>query len=416
MKKFVLILTTALMSVSCANAQKTDVVEVARIESLEEPGVVLPKMEHLTLVDEAPENVTSVEPTPNATVEQPMQTSGEQTADAVTVAQTAHMMDCDAPVVAPESDEVNPLTDVPVAVASEMVIATVEQEPMCECAAVEESLPVAENLVVAVELAEQGIGSVEVEQDVAAVTEVEQPTTARFLPTRKRVDRKVDNNIFVYKGEFMLGLTASYGRVSSEDSDLLLLLDGINVGLNSATIRPFFAYAYKDNLAVGIRLGYEYIHGDLSNIGLNLGLIADGMEGMSIGNLSLRNENFSWALFHRHYLGLDRKGIVGVILETELLFKNGTSRFTAGSDVESASFSRNFAAQLNVNPGIGVYIFPQACVTATVGIGGLKYNNIRQCNAVGEVIGRRDHSSLDFKINILNVQIGVVMHLWSKKK
>lgn len=244
----------------------------------------------------------------------------------------------------------------------------------------------------------------------------EQVLCSRFLPTRKRVDRHVYNNRFVYKGEYMLGLTASYGRVSAEDSDLLLLLDGINVGFNSATIRPFFAFAYKDNLAVGIRLGYEYIRGDLSNIDLNLGVIADGMEGMSIGNLSLLNENFSWALFHRHYLGLDRSGIVGIILETELLFKNGTSRFTAGSDVESASFSRNFAAQLNVNPGIGVYIFPQACVTATVGIGGLKYNNIRQCNAVGEVIGRRDHSSLDFKINILNVQIGVVMHLWSKKK
>ena len=254
------------------------------------------------------------------------------------------------------------------------------------------------------------------EEEIMAYAESESAIKTRFLPMRQRVDRKVVNNKFVYKGEVMLGLTASYGRVSSEDSDLMLLLDGIDIGLRSATIRPFFAYAYRDNLAVGLRLGYEYLKGDLSNIDLNLGLIAEGMEGMSIGNLSLRSETFSWALFHRHYLGLDSRGIVGVILETELLFKDGTSRFVSGGEAASGAFSRNFAAQLNVNPGIGVYIFPQACVTATVGIGGLRYNNIRQCNALGEVVGRRDHSSLNFKLNILDIQIGVVMHLWNNKK
>lgn len=253
-------------------------------------------------------------------------------------------------------------------------------------------------------------------EEITAYVESATTPQTRFLPMRQRVDRNVDNNKFVYKGEVMLGLTASYGKVNSDNSDLMLLLNGIDVGLRSTTIRPFFAYAYRDNLAVGLRLGYEYIKGNLSNIDVNLGLIADGMEDMNIGNLSLRNETFSWSLFHRHYLGLDRRGIVGVILETELLFKDGTSRFLTGNDVASASFSRNFAAQLNVNPGLGVYIFPQVCVTATVGIGGLRYNNIRQCDALGEVIGRRDQSSLNFKVNILDIQIGIVAHLWNNKK
>lgn len=237
----------------------------------------------------------------------------------------------------------------------------------------------------------------------------------RFLPMRQRVDRNVGDNKFVYKGEFMLGLTASYGKVSSENSDIMLLLNGIDVGLRSTTVRPFFAYAYRDNLAVGARFGYEYINGNLANIDVNLGLIAEGMENMSIGDLGLINESFSYSIFHRNYLGLDRRGIVGVILETELLVKNGTSQFMSGGEDVSASLSRNFAAQLNVNPGIGVYVFPQVCVTATVGIGGLRYNNIRQFNDMGEIVGRRDHSSLDFKVNITNIQIGIVAHLWSNK-
>lgn len=263
-------------------------------------------------------------------------------------------------------------------------------------------------------------------QEVAEVAEVAKVSTdsvvvesvakeTRFLPMRQRVDRNVGDNKFVYKGEFMLGLTASYGNVNSENSDIMLLLNGIDVGLRSTTIRPFFAYAYRDNLAVGARFGYEYINGDLSNIDVNLGLIAEGMENMSIGDLGLINESFSYSIFHRHYLGLDRRGIVGVILETEMLVKNGTSQFIAGGEDVSSSVNRNFAAQLNVNPGLGIYIFPQVCVTATVGIGGLRYNNVRQYNDMGEVVGQRDHSSLAFKLNITNIQIGIVAHLWSNK-
>ena len=84
-----------------------------------------------------------------------------------------------------------------------------------------------------------------------------------FLPTRQRIDRGIDQNKFVYKGEYMLGLTASYGNLSSEDADVMLLLDNIDLSLRSATVKPFFAYSYRDNLAVGLRLGYELI--DIDN-------------------------------------------------------------------------------------------------------------------------------------------------------
>ena len=254
---------------------------------------------------------------------------------------------------------------------------------------------------------------------VATLSAQEADTEAKgkFLPMRQRLNRNIDHNKFVYKGEVMLGLTASYGTLKAEDSDLMLLLDGIDVGLKSASVNPFFAYAYRDNRAVGLRLGYDLIDGKLGNIDVDLGLIADGIENMSLQNLALRNESFSWSLFHRNFMGLDRRGIVGVILEAELKFKSGTSLISSGSgDSASSSKSRNFSAKLNVNPGLGVYVFPQVCLTVTVGIGGLSYNNIRQLNNAGEVIGRRDHSSMKFKLNIADIQIGLVAHLWNNKK
>lgn len=240
-------------------------------------------------------------------------------------------------------------------------------------------------------------------------------TKTKFLPTRQRIDRHIDQHNFVYKGEVMLGLTASYGNLQSSDSDLMLLFDNINFGLKSATIKPFFAYAYRDNMAVGLRFGYDRLSGHLGNVDLNLGLIAD-MENMGLSNLHLSNESFSWSLFHRNYIGLDRRGTVGVIMEAELLCKTGSTTMLSGAGADlSRDDSRNFAARLNFNPGLAVYVMPEVCVTVTVGVGGLYYNNIRQFDVSGNEIGRRDRSGLSFKLNLADIQVGIVAHLWKSK-
>lgn len=252
------------------------------------------------------------------------------------------------------------------------------------------------------------------EQD-SSVASSEVVKKSRFLPTSRRVDRNIDRNKFVYKGEVMLGIAASYGTLDVEDSDLMLLVDDINLGLRRTAVMPYVAYAYRDNRSVGLRFGYESLRGDLGNIALDLGSAAD--LSFSLADLGLKSESFAWSLFHRNYIGLDRRGIVGAILETEVLVNTGTSSmYTGTGDTREYSVSKNFAAKLNFNPGIAVYVFPEVCVTVTVGIGGITYNNIRQYDAVGVQTGRRDHSAMKFKLNIADIQIGVVAHLWNKKK
>ena len=238
---------------------------------------------------------------------------------------------------------------------------------------------------------------------------------SHFLPTTRRIDRNIDLNKFVYKGEVMLGIAASYGTLDVSDSDLMLVFDDINLGLRRAAVMPYIAYAYKDNRSVGLRFGYEFLQGDLGNVALNLGSAAD--LSFSIADIGVKSESYAWSLFHRNYIGLDRRGIIGAILESEVQVKTGTTSLDVGAgDDLSQSINKNFAARLNFNPGLAVYVFPEVCVTVTVGIGGLYYNNIRQFDAVGVETGRRDHSALKFKFNVADIQIGVVAHLWNKKK
>jgi hypothetical protein len=251
--------------------------------------------------------------------------------------------------------------------------------------------------------------------DMQEVERTKRGNFSRFLPSTKRIDRNIHLNKFVYRGEWMLGLAASYGTLSADNSDLLLLLEDINVGFKRTTVHPFVAYAYGDNRAVGMRVGYEMISGSLDNVALNLGSDVD--MSFSLGGLALENESLSFSLFHRDYMGLDRRGIVGVIYEMELLVKSGTSIITSGvGEGATASKNNNFTAKLNINPGLAVYVFPEVCVTATVGIGGISYNSIRQVDAAGAELGQRQRSYMRFKVNIADIQIGIVAHIWNKKK
>ena len=261
-----------------------------------------------------------------------------------------------------------------------------------------------------------GVTTAFAQQSAELTTEVKSNSESRFLPTTRRVDRNIDLNKFVYKGEWMLGIAASYGTLDVSDSDLMLLFDDINLGLRRTAVLPYVAYAYRDNRAVGMRFGYEFLKADLGNAALDLGSLAEDIS-FEISDIGIRSESFNYSLFHRNYIGLDRRGIVGAILEAELLIKSGSTSFYMGEgESRNYSMSKNFAAKLNLNPGLAVYVFPEVCVTVTVGIGSLYYNNIRQYNAVGIETGRRDHSALKFKLNIADIQIGVVAHLWNKKK
>ena len=261
-----------------------------------------------------------------------------------------------------------------------------------------------------------GVTTAFAQQSAELTTEVKSNSESRFLPTTRRVDRNIDLNKFVYKGEWMLGIAASYGTLDVSDSDLMLLFDDINLGLRRTAVLPYVAYAYRDNRAVGMRFGYEFLKADLGNAALDLGSLAEDIS-FKISDIGIRSESFNYSLFHRNYIGLDRRGIVGAILEAELLVKSGNTSFYMGEgESRNYSMSKNFAAKLNLNPGLAVYVFPEVCVTVTVGIGSLYYNNIRQYNAVGIETGRRDHSALKFKLNIADIQIGVVAHLWNKKK
>ena len=237
----------------------------------------------------------------------------------------------------------------------------------------------------------------------------------RFLPTSRRIDREINKNRFVFKGETMLGLTVSYGTLSTEDADMFPVFEGIDLSGNITTVNPFVGYFYRDNRCVGVRFGYTHIAGKLNSLGINLGEQND-IE-LEIPWFDLTSDRFSVGLFHRSYVALDNRGRFGVFGEIELAFLTGENTFAykSGESFKQTT-SNNTTVKAMLSPGVAVYAFPNVCATLSFGLGGFRYTHIRQFDQQGHKTGERHYSKMDFRLNIADIRIGMTVHLWNKKK
>ena len=251
--------------------------------------------------------------------------------------------------------------------------------------------------------------------------EVQSPIRGKkqFLPTRRRIDREINKLKFAYKGEVIMGLTASYGTMSSDDTDIMLILDGIDADGTVATVKPFIGYFYRDNNCLGVRFGYRHMDGNLDAARYDLGESNDASG--SIPKVNFNSDNYSFGIFHRSYAGLDPKGRFGLFAEFELALSTGTSNFLYDPDRKEGgnpnrTYSDNTQVKLSFNPGAAVYIFPNVCATLSFGLGGIQYNSVTQKDADGNKVGSRKASNMRFRLNIAAINFGMTIHLWDKKK
>ena len=78
--------------------------------------------------------------------------------------------------------------------------------------------------------------------------------------------------------------------------------------------------------------------------------------------------------------------------------------------------SENMKFELGFNPGVAVYVFPSVCATVSIGLGGVRYASISQYDELNNKVGTREASKMQFRLNIADINFGMVIHLWSKKK
>ncbi|WP_303912544.1 hypothetical protein [Bacteroides mediterraneensis] len=220
-----------------------------------------------------------------------------------------------------------------------------------------------------------------------------------------RYDRGIMNYRFIPKHKWIGGVTVSVFNFESDNSRLLFsLLKDIDLNLRTLSVKPFVGYAIKDNTVVGLKLGYSRISGGINNLALNI----EDLD-ISLKDIKYTDDSYSFSLFHRSYIGLDPKGLFGLFNETTIGYSMGSTRFSRGSG-ESLKYTDTSINQLNVglNPGIAIFIMPNVGAEVSFGVAGFTYNWEKQKKSSGEV-GKRTNSGANFKINLLNINIGITV-------
>lgn len=227
----------------------------------------------------------------------------------------------------------------------------------------------------------------------------------------RRVDREINKLKFIYRGEAMFGSTMSYYTLSGDNADFMLLLTGITAEASLVTVKPYFAYFYRDNRAVGARFGYTKMSGMIDSATVDLGETND-IE-MDIPYVSLLSTKYAYSIFHRSYAALDAAGHFGVFADIEFETAMGKSTYGYESDGEkTSSYSKNKYFNISFNPGMSVFVMHNVSATISFELGGVSYTRIDQYNSNHELIGSREASKMRFMFNVLAVNFGLNFHIW----
>ena len=209
-----------------------------------------------------------------------------------------------------------------------------------------------------------------------------------------RIDREVQETVFIPKGTWMAGGTVSYSEHVEGK--------GYNFGVS-----PYVGYFFRNNISAGMRFAYHRDYLDLKNFELNLGEDFN----ISLDNLYYLEHKYEVSGFLRTYMPIGRSKIFGLFNEARLTYGYGTGKNSTGTGATyDGSYQTAQNLQIGIAPGMTAFITDWSAVEVSVGVMGFDFKWIDQkTNQIEE--GHQRVSSGNFKINLFSINIGMTFYL-----
>lgn len=234
-------------------------------------------------------------------------------------------------------------------------------------------------------------------------------TVSIILPQKNygRYDRGLFNYLFIPKGQWSFGLMASYGQFSTDDVQLLSVIQNLDLNIKAYSLQPSITYFFRNNQSIGLKFVYVRRNLDLPNLGVDF---SDDMN-FSLKDVSYYEQSYSTSVSYRNYVGLGRDRRFGVFNDVDLSFGSGSSRFKRYYDGQLRDTRTNsVSAALNFSPGLCVFIMDYVSFNVSFGVFGIKvHHEKQQTNGVEE--GSRFSSGANFKFNIFNINFGMAVFI-----
>ncbi|WP_290535611.1 hypothetical protein [Alistipes sp.] len=244
----------------------------------------------------------------------------------------------------------------------------------------------------------------------APAAEADTATVRKPLTINQRRQRRGltdTHTLFVPKGQWVFGGTASYST-HTNDSYQFLIIEGINSEGYNFKVSPMIAYAFHDNMALGARFIYGRTLLRVDKADLKLGDEETGTE-IHVNEYYELVHNYTAAVIWRQYIPLGRNKRFALFNEMSLSAGGSQGRFANDVPVKG-TYETGFNLALGVSPGIIAFATNNMAVEVNVGVMGITYNSTKQVhNQVSE--GRRTSSMMNFKVNIFSIGLGVAFYL-----
>ena len=235
------------------------------------------------------------------------------------------------------------------------------------------------------------------------------PEALPLTDEERRLRRGLTNvrTIFVPKGQWVFGGTASYST-HSNDSYQFLIIEGIGSEGYNFKISPMIAYSLRNNMALGGRFIYSRTLLKVDGANLKFGDDETGTD-IRIKDFYALRSSYQAAAIWRQYIPLGQSKRFALFNEMSITGGGVQAKFANDAPVKG-TYERGYTFSFGLSPGIVAFATNNMAVEVNVGVMGFTYNNTRQVhNQV--TVGKRSTSMMNFKVNIFSIGLGMAFYL-----
>ena len=182
------------------------------------------------------------------------------------------------------------------------------------------------------------------------------------------------SNVFVPKGQWVFGGTASYSTHTNRDYNFLVIEDIASEGY-TFRVSPFLAYAVN----------------------------------LTVDSYYVLRHSYEGAVTWRNYIPLGHSKRFAIFTDMQLSAGGIQGKFAEGQPVRG-TYESGYSLGLGVSPGLVAFATNNMAIEVSVGVMGLSYSHVRQVhNQV--TTGNRSTSNMNFKVNIFSIGLGMAFYL-----
>lgn len=227
---------------------------------------------------------------------------------------------------------------------------------------------------------------------------------AEIAPKDTTKHKRFTNRLIAPKGEWQCGMSVMYSDFNSDNSDYMLLLQGLNARASMLRIAPEASYTFKENHSAGVRFTYAKLTGILDAATADL----LGNLSLSVGDINAVSNSMGGSVFQRTYIGIDDRGRFGIFWDYILGYTRSRTHFTSEAGMSSYALSHKIG--LAFAPGLIYFPMNNISIQANISIADISYSSTRAYEN-GAVAGTHKDWKAMAGLNLLNLNFGLTIHL-----